>query len=63
MSDPSVSDVDNDDIDQMIKGIDEFDDNLFSKSQQKSKATPKENIKDPDSKKKVKSQDSSLKFS
>ena len=54
MSDPSVSDVDNDDIDQMIKGIDEFDDNLFSKSQQKSKATPKENIKDPDSKKKVK---------
>ena len=38
MSDQSVSDVDNDDIDQMIKGIDEFDDNLFSKSQQKSRA-------------------------
>ena len=54
MSDQSVSDVDNDDIDQMIKGIDEFDDNLFSKSQQKSKATPKQNVKDLDSKKKVK---------
>ena len=42
MSDPSVSDVDNDDIDKMIKGIDEFDDNLFSKSKQKSKVLPKE---------------------
>ena len=45
MSDPSVSDVDNDDIDQMIKGIDDFDDSLFSKSQQKSKALPKEDSK------------------
>ncbi len=54
MSDPSVSDVDNDDIDQMIKGIDEFDDNLFSKSQPKSKTPPKEIPKEPDSKKKVK---------
>ena len=41
MSDPSVSDVDNDDIDQMIKGIDEFDDNLFSKPTKKSKDPPK----------------------
>ena len=63
MSDPSVSDVDNDDIDKMIKGIDEFDDNLFSKSQQKSKVLPKEDPnKDHDSKfngKKVKFEEDS----
>lgn len=45
MSDPSVSDVDNDDIDQMIKGIDEFDDSLFSKNKPKSKALQKEDPK------------------
>ena len=45
MSDPSVSDVDNDDIDQMIKGIDDFDDSLFSKNKQKSKTLPKEDPK------------------
>ena len=63
MSNPSLSDVDQDDIDQMIKGIDEFDDKLFSKNRPKAIAIPNGGpIKDTDSKgngKKVKFEEDS----
>ena len=40
MSDPSVSDVDPDDLEQMIQGIDDIDDNLFGIKKDKSKLQP-----------------------
>ena len=40
MSDPSVSDVDPDDLEQMIQGIDDIDDNLFGIKKDKSKSQP-----------------------
>ena len=48
MSDPSVSDVDQDDIDQMIKGIDDFDDNLFGKQKKPISSSQKPAVTNPE---------------
>ena len=48
MSDPSVSDVDQDDIDQMIKGIDDFDDNLFGKQKKPISSSQKQAVTNPE---------------
>ena len=60
MSDFSVSDVDPDDLDQMIKGIDDFDDDLFGKS--KSKQTSQSKQQPPSKPVATKSQEKRVQF-
>ena len=60
MSDFSVSDVDPDDLDQMIKGIDDFDDDLFGKS--KSKQTSQSKQPQPSKPAATKSQEKRVQF-